>query len=81
MKNDRINTVYIGYDPKERVAYDVLKFTIDRITNTPLIIRPIKKDVVENMKMGSVVVDLASENGGNCELTQKDEIINQERLL
>ena len=51
MKNDKINTVYIGYDPKERVAYDVLKFTIDRITNTPLIIRPIKKDVVERMGM------------------------------
>ena len=51
MKNDRINTVYIGYDPKERVAYDVLKFTIDRITNTPLIIKPIRKDVVERMGM------------------------------
>jgi hypothetical protein len=26
------NTVYIGYDPKERVAYEVLKFTIERIS-------------------------------------------------
>ena len=23
------NTVYIGYDPKEDVAYEVLKFTIE----------------------------------------------------
>ena len=25
------NTVYIGYDPREDVAYEVLKFTIERI--------------------------------------------------
>ena len=27
------------------------------------------------MKPGSIIMDLASENGGNCELTKKDEII------
>ncbi|OCX64532.1 NAD(P) transhydrogenase subunit alpha [Thioclava sp. SK-1] len=31
------------------------------------------KDMVELMKRGSVVVDLAAERGGNCELTVKDE--------
>ncbi|NVO27026.1 Re/Si-specific NAD(P)(+) transhydrogenase subunit alpha [Donghicola sp. C2-DW-16] len=31
------------------------------------------KDMVELMKPGSVVVDLAAEKGGNCELTQKDQ--------
>ena len=31
------------------------------------------KDMVEAMKPGSVIVDLAAERGGNCELTQKDE--------
>ena len=41
----------------------------------------INKDLVENMKMGSVIVDLASENGGNCELTQKDEIINHKGVI
>ena len=30
-------------------------------------------DMVEAMKPGSVVVDLAAPNGGNCELTVKDE--------
>ncbi|WP_135501541.1 Re/Si-specific NAD(P)(+) transhydrogenase subunit alpha [Roseovarius aestuariivivens] len=33
------------------------------------------KDMVESMKNGSVIVDLAAERGGNCELTQKDERI------
>ncbi|MGZ9810347.1 Re/Si-specific NAD(P)(+) transhydrogenase subunit alpha [Pseudoroseicyclus sp. H15] len=33
------------------------------------------KDMVEAMKPGSVVVDLAAERGGNCELTVKDEKI------
>ncbi|MEL6998418.1 MAG: Re/Si-specific NAD(P)(+) transhydrogenase subunit alpha [Pseudomonadota bacterium] len=32
-------------------------------------------DMVELMKPGSVIVDLAAERGGNCELTQKDEKI------
>jgi NAD(P) transhydrogenase subunit alpha len=33
------------------------------------------KDMVEMMKPGSVIVDLAAERGGNCELTRKDERI------
>ena len=32
-------------------------------------------DMVEAMKPGSVIVDLAAERGGNCELTVKDEKI------
>jgi len=31
------------------------------------------KDMVEMMKPGSVIIDLAAERGGNCELTVKDE--------
>lgn len=31
--------------------------------------------MVELMRPGSVIVDLASENGGNCELTEKGKII------
>ena len=31
--------------------------------------------MVDSMKPGSIIMDLAAENGGNCELTQKDEII------
>ncbi len=33
------------------------------------------KDMVEAMKPGSVIIDLAAERGGNCELTVKDEKI------
>ncbi len=33
------------------------------------------KDMVEMMKPGSVIVDLAAERGGNCELTKADEKI------
>ena len=32
-------------------------------------------EMVEAMKPGSVVVDLAAERGGNCEVTRPDEII------
>ena len=32
-------------------------------------------DMVESMKDGSVIVDLASEQGGNCELTEPGEVV------
>jgi NAD/NADP transhydrogenase alpha subunit len=34
----------------------------------------ITKDMVTAMKQGSVIVDLAAENGGNCELTRPGEM-------
>ena len=33
------------------------------------------EDMVEAQKPGSVVVDLAAANGGNCELTERDEVV------
>jgi NAD(P) transhydrogenase subunit alpha len=38
----------------------------------------ITKEMVESMKPGSVVVDLAAEQGGNCEVTQPNEIIQHQ---
>jgi NAD(P) transhydrogenase subunit alpha len=35
----------------------------------------IKKETVESMKPGSVIVDLAASSGGNCELTENDKTI------
>ena len=35
----------------------------------------ITTDMVESMKPGSVIVDLAAEQGGNCKLTQANEVI------
>ena len=38
----------------------------------------ITADMVASMKDGSVVVDLAAEQGGNCELTEPDELVVKE---
>ncbi|MEO8602574.1 MAG: Re/Si-specific NAD(P)(+) transhydrogenase subunit alpha [bacterium] len=37
--------------------------------------RLITKETVAGMKPGSVIVDLAAEAGGNCELTKADEVV------
>ena len=37
--------------------------------------RLVDKEMVESMKPGSVIVDLAAESGGNCELTEPGETI------
>ena len=37
--------------------------------------RLVDKSMVEDLKTGSVVVDLAAEQGGNCELTQSGKVI------
>jgi NAD(P) transhydrogenase subunit alpha len=36
----------------------------------------ITTDMVQRMRPGSVIIDLASEGGGNCELTQPGETID-----
>lgn len=38
----------------------------------------ITKAMVDSMKAGSVIVDLAAANGGNCEYTVKDQVITTE---
>ncbi|MBK8814667.1 MAG: Re/Si-specific NAD(P)(+) transhydrogenase subunit alpha [Methylococcaceae bacterium] len=53
---------------------------IDIIVTTALIPgKPAPKlitaDMVKSMKPGSVVVDLAAEQGGNCELTEKNQVV------
>ena len=43
----------------------------------------ITKEMVESMKPGSAIVDLAAETGGNCELTKAGETVlhNQVQIL
>ena len=41
--------------------------------SSPLLITA---DAVAKMKPGSVIVDLAAERGGNCELTQADQVVH-----
>ncbi len=38
----------------------------------------ITADMVASMKAGSVIVDLAAEQGGNCELTEPDQLVRKE---
>ena len=40
----------------------------------------VDKEMVESMKPGSVVVDLAAESGGNCELTEPGETVEHEQV-
>ena len=40
--------------------------------------RLITAEAVEGMKPGSVIVDLAAETGGNCELTEPGEIVERD---
>ena len=44
-----MNTVYIGYDPKEDTAYEVLKFTIERISGKNIRIVPLRRDILEHI--------------------------------
>jgi NAD(P) transhydrogenase subunit alpha len=37
----------------------------------------IKGDMIETMKRGALIIDLASKNGGNCELTEHGKIIEK----
>ncbi len=43
--------------------------------------RLIDKEMVERMKPGSVIVDLAAESGGNCELTEAGKTVNHQGVL
>ena len=43
--------------------------------------RLISKDMVEAMKPGSVIIDLAAEGGGNCELTEPGKEINHKGVV
>ena len=40
----------------------------------------VDKDMVESMKAGSVIVDLAAESGGNCELTEPGETVEHAQV-
>ena len=59
---------------------------VDAIITTALIFGKkapilIKDYMVNDMQTGSCIIDLAAENGGNCELTQPGEIIHHGGLI
>src|SRR6056297_348361 len=41
----------------------------------------ITKQMVEDMSAGSVVIDIAAEQGGNCEVTEPGEVIRHNRVI
>ncbi len=45
--------------------------------------RLITKEMVQTMNPGSIIVDMASETGGNCELTEKDKkiVVNEITII
>lgn len=40
----------------------------------------VTREMVEDMRPGSVIVDLAAENGGNCELTEPGSIVDHQQV-
>jgi NAD(P) transhydrogenase subunit alpha len=68
------------FNKKAEELYAAQAKDVDIIVTTALIPgRPapklITKEMVDSMKAGSVIVDLAAANGGNCEYTEADKVI------
>jgi NAD(P) transhydrogenase subunit alpha len=71
-----------GYQKAQREVFAQQAKEVDIIITTALIPgKPAPKlitaDMVRSMKPGSVIVDLASEQGGNCELTVPGKVVVQ----
>jgi H+-translocating NAD(P) transhydrogenase subunit alpha len=69
-----------GFQKAQREMYAKQAREVDIIITTALIPgKPAPKlitaDMVKSMKPGSVIVDLAAEQGGNCELTEPGKIV------
>jgi NAD(P) transhydrogenase subunit alpha len=69
-----------GYQKAQREMYARQAMDVDIIVTTALIPgkpapRLITAGMVETMKPGSVIVDLAAEQGGNCELTVPGQVV------
>ena len=65
---------------KQHIAKSDLVITTALIPGRPAPLL-IPTDMVNGMKPGSAIMDLAAENGGNCELTQGDEVVNHNGVL
>jgi len=69
-----------GFQKAQREMYAKQAREVDIIITTALIPgkpapRLISADMVKSMKPGSVIVDLAAEQGGNCELTEPGKVV------
>src|SRR6185436_19651362 len=69
-----------GFQKAQREVFAKQAKDVDIIITTALIPgkpapKLITEDMVKSMKQGSVIVDMAAEQGGNCELTVPGEIV------
>jgi len=69
-----------GFQKAQREVFAKQAKDVDIIITTALIPgkpapRLITADMVKSMKQGSVIVDMAAEQGGNCELTVPNEVV------
>jgi NAD(P) transhydrogenase subunit alpha len=69
-----------GFQQAQRAMYARQASEVDIIITTALIPgkpapRLITADMVKSMKPGSVIVDMAAEQGGNCELTEAGKVV------
>ncbi|MFY9328260.1 MAG: Re/Si-specific NAD(P)(+) transhydrogenase subunit alpha [Georgfuchsia sp.] len=69
-----------GFQQAQREMYARQAREVDIIITTALIPgkpapRLITADMVKSMKPGSVIVDMAAEQGGNCELTEPGQVV------
>ena len=69
-----------GFQQAQRAMYAKQAKEVDIIITTALIPgkpapRLITADMVKSMKSGSVIVDMAAEQGGNCELTEPGQAV------
>ncbi|MGB5500245.1 MAG: NAD(P) transhydrogenase subunit alpha [Maribacter sp.] len=64
---------------RELIAHTIAKSDVVicaatvRAAKAPIIVT---KEMVETMRRGSVIIDLAADAGGNCELTENDKTVN-----
>jgi NAD(P) transhydrogenase subunit alpha len=65
---------------KKHIAKSNLVITTALVPGRPAPLL-IPTEMVNGMKPGSVIMDLAAENGGNCELTKGGEIINYNGVM
>ena len=68
------------YARKQKEAVDKSLFQADLVITTAMVPGRkspvlIKKEQVEQMKNGSVIIDLAADQGGNCELSKMNKIV------
>jgi NAD(P) transhydrogenase subunit alpha len=69
-----------GFQKSQREVFAKQAKDVDIIITTALIPgkpapKLISEDMVKSMKQGSVIVDMAAEQGGNCELTVPGEVV------